>query len=159
MQTERPPAAKNTPSMLQRIRQRFTSGRPRVLPQSPVGPLLALQLANLERDRISEYITAQGAEAADFDVRVSIVTATLKDADSFRANSYPVPTTMDGILNLADKLVKVPDMIFVGFLVFVSDKRAGTQLQFTRPFESSKDAAERLAFASLQQRFGKGKKA
>lgn len=157
MQTERHTAAKNTPSMLQRIRQRFTSGRPRVLPQNPVGPLLALQLANVERDRIVEYISAQGSESADFDVRVSIVTVMPNDAESYKAHSWPVPTTMEGILNLADKLIKVPNMIFAGFLVFVTDKRAGTQLQFTRPFESSRETAERLAFASLQQRFGKEK--
>ena len=152
-QTEQPTAAKKMPSMLQQIRQRFTSGRPRVLPQDPVGSLLALQLGNVERDKIVEFITAQGGDISNFTVGVFVVTLRPKDLESYAARAWPLPNDMDGIIRLADAMRAEQAIQFLGLLVSVSDKKAGTALQYTRPFKSSKDAAEGLAYASLQQRF------
>lgn len=153
-----PKKPRKQPSMLQQIRVRFTSGRPRVLPQGPVGPMLAVQLANVERDKIRDFLREKGA-VNDFAVRVSVVTTMPNDAETIRAHSWPVPDTgIEAIIALADKLIKVDGIACVGLVIAVRDKKADTELQYTRPFASSHEDKERMAYAALEQRFRKAKR-
>ena len=95
--------------------------------------MLAVQLANVERDKIRDFIREKGY-SEDFAVRVSVVTTMPKDPDSIRAHSWPVPDTgMEEIVALADKLIKVKNLVCVGLIVAVRDKKAETELQYTRP--------------------------
>jgi hypothetical protein len=125
------------------------------MPQGPVGPMLAVQLASVERDKIRDFIKDKG-DAENFAIRVYVVTTMPNDADSIRAHTWPVPDTgMEAIVALADKLIKVKGIACVGLVVAVRDKKAETELQYTRPFVISPKDNERLAYGALQQRFGK----
>jgi hypothetical protein len=117
-----------------------------------LGPMLCVQLAQIERDRIRDFIREHGEDAGQFIVKVFVVTLAPTD----RQRTWAVPEDLDGIIALADKLDKYKDLTFAGMLVTVHDHKSSAVVRYARPFIASQEASEGLAKAALQERFGKG---
>jgi hypothetical protein len=147
-----PDAERKAPAnMLQAIRTRFTSGRPRKVPLDMLSAMFAVMTCNNERDRIAAFIGERGGNAGDFVIAVSVVGMKASGTDYGRGVTRTVPDTLEEIVELADKLKKM-DAIFAGMLVSVHDK-TGAAVRYMRPFIVSPEASEILSLASLQQRF------
>lgn len=139
-------------NMLQAIRTRFTSGRPRKVDADILGPMYSVMLANLERDRIRDFIREQGGDAEKFVVKVFVVTLAPVTG---RQRTWAVPEGLEKIVALADELKKLDALKYVGMLVTVHDRKSSMAVRYLRPFIVSSEAAEALAHASLEQRFQK----
>jgi hypothetical protein len=137
--------------ILQAIRTRFTSGRPRKFPVDMLGPMLCVQTAQIERDRIRDFIREQGEDADQFTVKVFVVTL----APTGRQRTWDVPEDLDGIITRADELKKYEDLKYLGMLVTVQDIQCSAVVRYTRPFIVSQEASEGLATAAIKERFGK----
>jgi hypothetical protein len=148
-------AERKGPSMLQAIRTRFTSGRPRKVPLEMLGPMFAVMTASNERDRIAAFVNERGGDAGEFVIAVSVVAVKPPGQTGPPGLTRRVPDTLDGIIELGDKLKKMGDLMFAGMLVSVHDKQTGGVLRYSRPFIFSPEASEILSLASLQQRFKK----
>lgn len=139
--------------LLQAIRKRFTSGRPRKIPAEILGPMTAVLLANNERDKIAEFITEQNGKPSDFLIQVAVVTVTLGAPDAEAGRVRWLPTTLDEIIALADKLKKIEGLLFAGLLVVIQDRKNGAICRYMRSFVASPEANEILARAALSLRF------
>jgi hypothetical protein len=145
---------KGPANMLQAIRTRFTSGRPRKVPVDMLGPMFAVMTANNERDRIRDFITEQGGDAGHFIVKVFVVTL----APTGRQRTWAIPEGIAGIVAQADEFKKIDGLVYAGMLVTVHDDKSSAVVRYVRPFIVSPEASESLAEAALKERFGKGGK-
>jgi hypothetical protein len=154
---EQKTAKMGTPkNMLQLIRTRFTSGRPRTakVPEDVLGPMFAVLMASNERDKIRDFIGVQGGDAANFIVKVFVVTLA---PGTGRQRTWPIPDGIEAIVARADELKKIEGLIYAGLLVSVHDHKSSAVVRYARPFVVSEESSEALALASLEQRFEKGK--
>ncbi len=145
-------AERKAPNMLQLIRTRFTSGRPRKWPLDMLGPMFVTGVASNERDRITEFIRAQDGDPADFVIQVFVVTAR-RVSDSLRGKAHLLPEDKK-ILDLADTLKAAEGVMYPGILVSVTDSN-GAVLRYMRTFAVSLELNEVLARVALQVRYGK----
>jgi hypothetical protein len=146
---------KGPANMLQLIRTRFTSGRPRKVPTEMLGPMFAVLTANIECNRIVDFIREKEGSPEEFAIQVFVVTVRDHGPEENRGHSYEVPASLDEIIALADKLKKM-DLLYAGMLVAVHDRKTGNMLRYMRPFIVSPEASEILSLAALKHQFLKG---